>query len=164
MDELILGFPPIKGNQPKILILGTMPSVISLRNNEYYANPMNAFWKIIFAIRGTNSSSIYEEKKHLIQEMNLALWDICHTCIRQGSADSDIHNEIANPIIALLAENPSIRTIIFNGQAAQKLFHRHFKTIENINLITLPSTSPAYTLPFQKKLEVWESTLNQLIL
>ena len=163
MDEQIIGFPPIKGNQPKVLILGTMPSVISLRNNEYYANPMNAFWKIIFAIKGTNPSSIYEDKKHLIQEMDLALWDICHTCIRPGSADNDIHNEVANPIIALLAENPSIQTIIFNGQTAQKLFARHFKTIKDIHLITLPSTSPAYTLPFQKKLETWKSTINQLI-
>jgi hypoxanthine-DNA glycosylase len=141
-----------------------MPSVISLRNNEYYANPMNAFWKIIFAIKGTTTSSIYEERTRLIKEMDLALWDICHTCIRPGSADSDIHNEVANPIIALLAENPSIRTILFNGQAAQKLFFRHFKTIKNINLITLPSTSPAYTLPFQKKLEIWKSAFNQLTL
>lgn len=162
MNEQIIGFPPVIGNQPKVLILGTMPSVASLRANEYYGNPLNAFWRILSSIKGIECPTEYEAKKRLIQEMNLALWDVCHTCIRPGSADSNIRDEEPNPIERLLAENASIKTIIFNGQTAEKLFFRYFKTIEGVNTVALPSTSPAYTLSFQKKLEAWKIGLIQL--
>jgi len=162
MNERIIGFPPIIGNQPKVLILGTMPSVASLQANEYYGNPMNAFWKILSAIKGIDCPTEYERKKQLIREMDLALWDVCHACIRSGSADSNISDEEPNPIAELLTENPSIKTIIFNGQTAKKLFHRYFKRFEGVKTVTMPSTSPAYTLSFQKKLEAWKMELCQL--
>lgn len=159
MDEHIFGFPPVIGLNPQILILGTMPSVLSLRANEYYAHPGNAFWKIVSAIKGLDCPANYEEKKQLILDMNLALWDVCHTCIRPGSADNDIRDEAPNPIRSLLETHPSIHTIIFNGKTAEKLFHRHFKTIDGITTIALPSTSPAYTLSFEKKLSTWRTSI-----
>ena len=159
MPEQVFSFPPILGVHPTILILGTMPGVASLRANEYYAHPGNAFWKIMSAIKGINCPTRYEEKKQLIRDMDLALWDVCHTCIRPGSADSDIRNEEPNQIRELLAAHTSIRTIIFNGQTAEKLFHRHLKTIDSVNTITMPSTSPAHTLAFEKKLDAWRTAI-----
>jgi len=94
--------------------------------------------------------------------MNLALWDVCHTCIRPGSADSNIREEEPNRIEELLAAHPTIHTIIFNGKTAEKLFHRYLKIMDGIHSITLPSTSPAYTLPFEKKLEAWRVVLQSL--
>ncbi|MCE5175098.1 MAG: DNA-deoxyinosine glycosylase [Bacteroidales bacterium] len=159
MPKQIVSFPPIIANHPRILILGTMPSVISLQENQYYAHPKNAFWKILSTINDIDCPTDYQIKKQLIITMNLALWDVCHTCIRPGSADSNIREEEPNRIEELLAAHPTIHTIIFNGKTAEKLFHRYLKIMDGIHSITLPSTSPAYTLPFEKKLEAWRVIL-----
>jgi len=159
MDIFISSFPPIIAIQPKILILGTMPSATSLQACEYYAHPGNTFWRIMSAIEGVDCPTEYEKKKELIIKMGLAVWDVCHSCIRPGSADSDISNEVPNKINELLAAHPSIHTILYNGKTAEKLFYRHLKKIEGINMFAMPSTSPAYTMSFEKKLEVWKSQL-----
>ena len=44
----IVGLPPVITKDSKVLILGSMPSVLSLESQEYYGNPRNHFWKIIF--------------------------------------------------------------------------------------------------------------------
>lgn len=160
MNEYIHSFSPILGQTPQILILGTMPGVASLRANEYYAHPTNAFWKIMATINNLELPMNYEDKKKLLTNKHIALWDVCHTCIRPGSADNDIHNEIPNPIGKLLADHPSIQTLFFNGQTAHKLFHRHFDKPESTREVILPSTSPAYTLPFQTKLQRWSNEVN----
>jgi hypoxanthine-DNA glycosylase len=45
-------FPPLVPDNPKILILGTFPSPLSREKGEYYGNPQNKFWKIIFDVFG----------------------------------------------------------------------------------------------------------------
>ncbi|MCK9311989.1 MAG: DNA-deoxyinosine glycosylase [Bacteroidales bacterium] len=162
MPKQIVSFPPIIATHPKILILGTMPSVISLQESQYYAHPRNVFWKILSTINDMDCPTDYQIKKQLIINMNLALWDVCHTCIRPGSADSNIREEEPNHIEDLLTAHPTIHSIIFNGKTAEKLFHRHLRIMDGINLITLPSTSPAYTLPFEKKMETWQMVLQNL--
>jgi len=159
MDEQIFSFTPILSAQPKVLILGTMPSATSLQKNEYYAFPGNVFWKIISAIKGIDCPTVYTEKRKLILEMDLALWDVCHTCIRPGSADSAIQKEEPNELKELLDAYPSIRAILFNGKTAEKLFHKHFMKMEGVQLFVMPSTSPAYTLSFEKKLKIWQESL-----
>jgi hypoxanthine-DNA glycosylase len=160
MDKQIASFAPILGTQPKVLILGTMPSAASLQAKEYYAYPGNAFWKILSAIKGIDCPILYVKKKRLIMDMDLALWDVCHTCIRPGSADSDIRDEYPNKIKELLITYPSIHTILFNGKTAEKLFYRHFKKINGIKMMALPSTSPAYTLAFKQKLKAWQAMIH----
>ena len=43
----VYSFPPIVGNQAKILILGSMPGEASLAAKQYYAHRRNAFWPIM---------------------------------------------------------------------------------------------------------------------
>ncbi len=36
-------FAPVIGNKPRVLIVGSMPSIKSLEEQEYYGNPRNHF-------------------------------------------------------------------------------------------------------------------------
>jgi hypoxanthine-DNA glycosylase len=47
-SPLLHGLPPIIDDGARVLILGNMPSVMSLGAQEYYANPRNAFWKLSY--------------------------------------------------------------------------------------------------------------------
>ncbi len=157
--QKINSFHPLVGTSPRILVLGTMPSVKSLEAAEYYAHPRNAFWEIIASWGGMERPTDYSEKIRLIQQLNIALWDVCASCLREGSLDSAIRNEEPNDIPALLAQNPSIRAIAFNGQPAEKLFRRHFPELKTVTFHTLPSTSPANTLSLEKKRAAWHEAL-----
>ena len=152
-----MSFPPIIGKNPRILILGTLPSIQSIRLQQYYGNPQNTFWKILFTLFDETYSSDYNNKKSLAVDNNIAVWDVCHTANRKGSLDSAIQNEIPNKIDALIGENISISTIAFNGQKAAKLYDKHFPKFDNIDYTTFLSTSPANArFSIKDKLENWQ--------
>ena len=48
--ERIIGFEPIVHGDDTILILGSMPSEESLKQNMYYANKTNRFCKILTSL------------------------------------------------------------------------------------------------------------------
>lgn len=103
----------------------------------------------------------YPTRLAKLQAHGIALWDVAHQCIRPGSLDSKIDQKsvIANAIPTLLAGNPCIKTICFNGQASAKLFKKHFPdllTTPQLSCIRLPSTSPAHaSMTFADKLKAW---------
>ncbi|MCL1807401.1 MAG: DNA-deoxyinosine glycosylase, partial [Oscillospiraceae bacterium] len=45
-------FPPLVGDNPRTLILGTFPSPLSRERGEYYGNPRNQFWRLLFGAFG----------------------------------------------------------------------------------------------------------------
>jgi len=47
---MLQGFPPLLGDQPRVLILGSMPSAASLHQQQYYGHLRNAFWPIMAAL------------------------------------------------------------------------------------------------------------------
>ena len=61
-SELLYGLPPIIGLDAQCLILGNMPSVMSLGAQQYYANPRNAFWRITGEIFGFDASAPYDDR------------------------------------------------------------------------------------------------------
>jgi hypoxanthine-DNA glycosylase len=156
-------FKPIICKNPKVLILGTLPSKMSLELQQYYGHPRNAFWRILFTLFNDIFSSNYDDKKSLAVENNISIWDVCYTAERIGSLDSDIKDESPNKINELIETNPSIKTIAFNGQKAAKLYTKYFPKFDNINYITLLSTSPANAkYSFEEKLKDW-SQIKQII-
>lgn len=164
MSNQIYSFPPIVDEQSKILILGSMPGQKSLEKNEYYANPQNQFWKLMFHIFNESFSTDYPTKKNLLKRNKIALWDTIESCERKGSLDANIKNEIGNSITDLLAQHPNIQKIICNGQKAHKNVLRQFGKNSNfpIDVIVMPSTSPAHTIKFEEKLAQWQKILDFL--
>ena len=112
----------------------------------------------MFDIFGETPSCDYERKKALIREHGLALWDAAAMCEREGSLDSDMRDVVFNDFGRLYAQCPDIQTVLCNGATAHKLFVKSGWAGAR-QVIRMPSTSPAYTLPYKKKLEAWKKTL-----
>ena len=151
-------FPPVYAPQARVLIVGTMPSVKSLADAQYYAHPRNAFWPILFDVFGEAPTSDYEAKKALICRNRLALWDAAAACEREGSLDSRMRDIAYNDFSSLYAACPDIRTVLCNGAAAHDMFLKSgFAGARRV--CRMPSTSPAYTMPYEKKKELWKEAI-----
>ena len=142
----------------KVMIVGSMPSVKSLADAQYYAHPRNSFWPILFDIFGENLHNDYTHKLELIRQNRLALWDAAACCYREGSLDSNMRDVVYNDFDALYAQCPDIHTVLCNGGTAHALFVKSGYAGER-RVIRMPSTSPAYTMAYEKKLTVWKETL-----
>lgn len=156
------GFPPIIGENPNILILGSLPGLASIQHQQYYAHPQNSFWRILEALFQIDATTPYMERCEQVKSARLAIWDVCHSAERPGSLDSAIDRQsvVANEINRLLVQHPSITLIAFNGNAAATLFKKHTQLERKVNTITLPSTSPANAgIPYAQKLEKWSELL-----
>lgn len=158
--EILHSFAPVIAPQSRILILGTMPGAMSLEKQQYYGFPHNAFWRIMTALTGRGEvPTEYDERLEMLRRSGIALWDVCHSCRREGSLDSNICEEIPNDIAELLAEYPSIRAVAFNGGPAYRLFRKHIglgAIGEGRAVLTLPSTSPANaSWSYERKLAAW---------
>jgi double-stranded uracil-DNA glycosylase len=150
-----------------VLVLGTVPGVPSLAAGEYYAHPRNAFWRIAGAVFDFDPAAPYPERLELLTGNGVALWDVLHSCERRGSLDSRIRpgTEVPNHFCGFLAQNPSIRRILFNGTRAEVLFRRLVlprlsAAAAEMERIRLPSTSPAHAAAsFHIKLVAWRAAL-----
>jgi hypoxanthine-DNA glycosylase len=155
---MIYSFPPYVNSNTRILILGTMPGVTSLIKQEYYGNPRNHFWRIMYAYFNTTPiSDIFEEKILFLQSNAIGLWDVLENCERNGSLDIHIKNHKENDFEALFLKYPLINKIIFNGKGSHNYFLKKFGQIKGITYYVMPSTSPANTMPFEDKLKIWSS-------
>ena len=140
----LTGLPPVIGESPKVLILGSFPSEISLSKKEYYANPRNRFWHLMEALLGIKAQLPYHVRTVHLKNKRIALWDATKECEREGSGDAEIQNEVVNDIPGFLRDHPSVSAIVLNGKRAAHIFHGQFPDgIPGILIFTLPSTSPA---------------------
>lgn len=160
---MISSFPPFADGNSQLLILGTMPGAMSLAKQEYYAHKQNHFWRIMFSLfSDLPVPETFEDRIKLLQRNNIALWDVLKHCEREGSLDSNIKNQVENNILGLLESHPKIKTIVFNGQQSHKFFIKKFGLLDGIELIVMPSTSPAHTMKFEDKLKFWSQILNRI--
>lgn len=164
----ITGFAPVVPADAHTLILGSMPGEESLRLQQYYANPRNAFWRIIAVLGGDEPSESYEKRLEMLGNLHLALWDVLHSCHRAGSLDSAIQKSSvqANDVNDLFLQNPKVRRIFFNGSFAEQSYKKQvFPCLStphaDIPMWRLPSTSPAHAgLSFKDKLHAWRVILD----
>ena len=160
MSERISAFPPVAGEDARVLILGSMPSVASLAQGFYYGHPRNAFWRILSEVYAAPLPETIEDKRALLLQNRLALWDVLDSCEREGSLDSAIRQPRLNDFGGLFERCPGIGRVLLNGGTAWKLFQREGKRIAGDRpCLRMPSTSPAYTLPYERKLALWRQAL-----
>ena len=160
MTDRIVAFPPVAPPDARLLILGSMPSVASLAQGFYYGHPQNAFWRILADCLGVRLPTTIGEKTQLLETHGIALWDVLHSCVREGSLDSAIRDMEVNDFAALFRQCPDIRRILLNGGTAKRVFLKYgAKALENREWVALPSTSPAYTLSYERKLAQWRQAL-----
>jgi hypoxanthine-DNA glycosylase len=166
----VTGFPPVADSNAIILILGSMPSTSSLAAGQYYAHPRNSFWPIMTTLLTTAADLDYDQKKELLLNSRIALWDVLNTCQRKGSLDSSIKNETTrvNDFNSFFSGHPLIKAVYFNGARAQQEFNKQVLPVLDekfsaIEYIRLPSTSPAMaSLSQEQKLHQWRVILDNL--
>ena len=156
--------PPVGSTTPRLLILGSLPGEASLRAQRYYAHPQNQFWRLLGQAIGEDLASMaYDQRLERLAVRGVALWDVVGQAMRRGSLDGAIRGATANPLTSYVATHSRLETIAFNGKTAARLGRAALGLLGAIELIDLPSSSPAYTLPFSAKAERW-ATLAKLAL
>lgn len=157
------GFAAVSASDARVLVLGSLPGVRSITEQQYYAHPQNAFWPImqqLFSIEGD-----YPTRCRQLTDTGIALWDVLASSHRPGSMDADIAVQTAqaNDFRAFLHEHRDIRRVCFNGKKAEALFRRLVMLEDKHGwpeLCGLPSTSPAYaSMSFEQKLSNWRGII-----
>lgn len=119
-------FAPIVDEHSRILILGSMPGIKSLEQQEYYAHPQNRFWRLLALLLNEDVPQDYAAKQALLHKHHLALWDTLGYCEREGSLDSSIKNEAPNAVVELAGELPHLQAVVCNGGKAAAAFKKYF--------------------------------------
>jgi len=160
----VKSFNPISDQSARVLVLGSMPGVLSLKANQYYAHPRNAFWRIMASIYGFNAESAYEIRVEELKASGVALWDVLHSCVRAGSLDSAIEagSRVPNDFQSFFQQHPQIKRVVFNGAEAEKSFNTYVLPHLNVSGLTftrLPSSSPAHAVSLEQKIAAWRAAL-----
>ena len=151
--------PPLFSESSRILILGSFPSVKSRESAFFYGHKQNRFWKMLAAVYGAETPASVPEKKALVLEQGLALWDVIAMCEIAGSADASIRNAVPNDLRIIL-DHSRIEKILLNGKTAERYYRQYNGSRIDVPAIQLPSTSPANAaVGFDELLSAWRKEL-----
>ncbi len=156
-------FPPICHPDATVLILGSLPGKRSLEAQQYYAQPRNAFWRIMGEFFDAGPELPYLARTRRLTDHAIALWDVVASAERPGSLDSAIvgSSVTVNDFRGLFETHRKIELVCFNGAKAAELYERRVLPALNgdfahIRYERLPSTSPAHAaMHYREKLERW---------
>lgn len=147
-DDVIYSFAPLTQPDSEILFLGSAPSVLSRRNQFFYGNPTNRFWKILSALY--HEDFIHADiatKIILLRKHHIALSDVYASCQMKkigSSLDSNIINQVFQNI-PLLVRGTRIQHIYITSKKAYTDFVTHWQNQlpPTITVTCLPSPSAA---------------------
>jgi len=157
---VLVGLPPVIGEAPRLLILGSFPGAASLAQARYYAHPRNAFWPILGALLDEPLPALpYEARLERLKARRVALWDALGACRRRGSLDAAIRDARGNDFGALLDALPGVGAVAFNGATAARA--EPVFAARGLATYRMPSTSPAHAgLSFEAKLARWRALVD----
>lgn len=139
---MIHSISPVFDASSEILILGSFPSVKSREEGFFYGHPQNRFWRVLAAVLSCEIPRTVEEKRAMLLENHIALWDVIGSCEIEGSSDASIRSVVPNEIERLLSQT-KIRRVFVNGKTAEKYYNRYLRERLAMDATCLPSTSPA---------------------
>ncbi len=149
-------FDPIVDARTRLLILGSLPGDASLKAGQYYGHPQNGFWRLVGGVIGADLVVLpYADRLEALRAAGVGLWDVIASAERPGSLDGAIRNVEAADLNRLIDSLPALRAVAFNGGTAARLGRRSLTLRPHVDLIDLPSSSPAYTRPLAQKADAW---------
>jgi hypoxanthine-DNA glycosylase len=152
-------FPPVVDTNTRVLVLGSLPGEASLAQGQYYAHKQNQFWRLVGDTIGVDLRSLdYDARLQMLLAHRIGLWDVVAEARREGSLDSNIRDHAGNDLISLIESLPDLEAIAFNGGAAGRIGAKALaQRADRHQVVMLPSSSPAYTLPYAEKLRAWQA-------
>ncbi|MBF7687613.1 uracil-DNA glycosylase family protein [Acinetobacter rathckeae] len=180
---------PFLPSNTKILLLGSFPPPKDKwKMDFYYPNYQNDMWRIMGLIFfndkhyfiNTEQKNFHLDKiKTFLQTQNIGIFDTAFKVIRKKQNASDLHLHVVEPtnLLALLKKIPNCHTIMTTGEKATQAMMLHFKntpipkigkpsqvTVDNrsFGLYRLPSSSRAYPLALEKKVEAYRQFFLQI--
>lgn len=154
-----MSFEPVFGPASRALILGSWPSPESWRQGFYYGHPRNRFWPLLARLCGAQTPATVEEKRALILQNGLVLWDVLESCTVTGASDASIKDPVPVDLAALLKQAPVV-AVFCNGATAFRLYETLLRPVSGIPAVRLPSTSPANAAFSMEKLAAaWGAAL-----
>jgi len=149
-------FDPVVDSHTRLLILGSLPGDASLKAGQYYGHPQNGFWRLVGGVIGVDLvAQPYPDRLEALKAAGVGLWDVIASARRPGSLDTAIRDVEAADLNRLITTLPALRAVAFNGGTAARLGRRTLLRPAGIDLIDLPSSSPAYTRPLSEKAAAW---------
>jgi TDG/mug DNA glycosylase family protein len=150
------GLPPVLGRNTTVLILGSFPGEASLAARQYYAHPRNHFWPLVGAAIDVPLASMpYRARLRELRTRGIGLWDVIVSCERRGSLDGAIRLAVHGDVARAHRAAPQLAAVCFNGKTAARALAAWRDA--GFATMVLPSSSPAYTLPFAEKLAAWRA-------
>jgi len=151
------GFEPVFDEFSEVLILGSFPSVKSRKENFYYGNPQNRFWKTLFSFFGEEPKDGIPEKTAFLHKYHVALYDVFSSSDISGSMDSDLKKSDSgySDMTEIFETAKNLKLIVCNGKLAYETFVKEYPDKAGIT-VYLPSTSPANP---RFRENIWHETL-----
>lgn len=154
----LVGLPPVVDKHTRILLLGSFPGEASLAAQQYYAYPHNQFWRLVGATIDEDLHAMpYRNRLASLKRHGIGLWDVIGECRRAGSLDTNIRDARFNDFTPIVRQCPNLRRACFNGKTAAK--HLHHVESFGLEVVVLPSSSPANTARIADKLAEWREGL-----
>jgi TDG/mug DNA glycosylase family protein len=149
-------FAPHVASDTRLLILGSLPGVRSLAEQQYYAHPTNQFWRLLGAVVDRPLADMpYDDRLAALRAAKVGLWDVIRSAERRTSSDALIREAEAHDLAALIAGLPDLCMIAFNGGKAAAIGRKQLPPLDGIALVDLPSSSAAHTIGFDRKRGRW---------
>ena len=154
--------PPFIPEGANILILGSLPSVMTRKIGFYYAHPSNRFYKALAGVFCEEEPKSIEERKEFLTKHHIALYDSIYSCEIKGSSDSSIRNIVsAKEILDSIRKDHPFQAVFTTGKKSYEVYRKYIG--EDAILLPSPSAANA-SMPLEELIQAYSVILPYLYL